>query len=82
MTGMYPMVFPLLNHALDSNIDENQHLVSDSLDLLLTLLRVASSYELSFSAMFNRVHEILGKSFEHLKYVYIYCLLFTNSLRN
>lgn len=64
---IYPIAFPLLSHALDCKNEENQFLVADSLDLLLTLIRVGTSYDSCFGTVFGRVLDILEQSFEHLK---------------
>jgi hypothetical protein len=66
-TGLYPLALPLLNHALDSNNEENAFLVADSLNLWLTLLRLSMYYDSNFNVIFGRIEDLLRLDLEHIK---------------
>jgi len=61
------MVFPLLDHALDPANEEDAFLVKDLLDLWVTLIRIAMSYDSNFGFVFRRVEDLLRKDLEHVR---------------
>ena len=66
--GLFPIALPLLSNVLDpSTREENHFLLETALNLWLTMLRLAGSYDHNLGLLFGRVKDLLDQDLEHVK---------------